>query len=150
MFQQFLHSSWTIFSSSTIFIQSYFFLISAPDSNYFLKASSFIYFFMVPSVCVCVCVCVYVCVCISFYRKGFSWLKQNKCNARDQASDVILRKLLCVKYLRRHVIDNHSRDLQASNYATVSIKPGRATGSKRQLLEILKTKGKSAKHSCLP
>ena len=37
------------------------------------------------------------------HRKGF-WLKQNnKCNARDQASDVVLRKLLCVKYLRRHV-----------------------------------------------
>ena len=46
--------------------------------------------------CVCVCVCVYVCVCISFHRKGFSWLKQsNRCNARDQANDVMLRKLLC-------------------------------------------------------
>ena len=66
-------------------------------------------------VCVCVCVCVYVCVCISFHRKGFSWLKQNnKCDARDQASDDVLRKLLCAKYLHRHVIDNHSRDLQTS------------------------------------
>ena len=55
----------------------------------------------------CVCVCVCVCVRISFYRKGFSWLKQNnKCNARDQASHVVLRKLLYVKYLRRHVINN--------------------------------------------
>ena len=36
------------------------------------------------------CVCVYVCI-------SFHCLKQNnKCNARDQASDVVLRKLLCV------------------------------------------------------
>ena len=76
--------------------------------------------------------CVCVCVCISFPRKGFSWLKQNsKCNARDQVSDVVLRKLPCVKYLRRHVIGNHSRDLQASNCARVSFEQGRATISKR-------------------
>ena len=43
--------------------------------------------------------------------------QNNKHNARDQASDVALRKLLCVKYLRRHVTDNHSMDLQASNCA---------------------------------
>ena len=24
-----------------------------------------------------------VCVFIPYYRRGFSWLKQNKCNARD-------------------------------------------------------------------
>ena len=77
-----------------------------------------------------------VCVCISFHRKGFSWLTQNnKCNAKDQTSNVVLRKLFCVKYLRRHVIDYHSRDLQASNCARVSIKPGRDTRSKRELLE---------------
>ena len=35
-----------------------------------------------------------MCVFISFHRRGFSWLKQNKCNARDQASDVVLRKSL--------------------------------------------------------
>ena len=63
---------------------------------------------------------------------------KNKCNARDQASNVVLRKLLCVKYLRRHVINNHSRDFQASNCARVSIKSGRATRSKRQLLELSK------------
>ena len=49
-------------------------------------------------VCVCVCVRarVYVCVCvfISFHRKGFSWLKKNnKCNASDQANDVVLRNI---------------------------------------------------------
>ena len=56
-----------------------------------------------------------VCVFISFHRRGFSWLKQNnKYNARDQASDVVLRKSLFVKYIHHHIIDNHSRDLQAS------------------------------------
>ena len=71
---------------------------------------------------------------ISFHGRGFSWLKQNnKCNARDQASDVVLRKSLCVKYIHHHIID---RDLQASNYARVSIKPGGATRNKRQLLKL--------------
>ena len=83
--------------------------------------------------------CVCVCVCVSFHRKGFSWLKQkNKYNARDQVSDVVLRKLHCVKCLCRHVINNHSRDLQASNYARMSIKLGRAMRSKRHLLELSK------------
>ena len=44
----------------------------------------------------------------------------------------------CVKYLRRHLIDNHRRDLQASNCARVSIKPGRATRKTRQLLKLSK------------
>ena len=61
--------------------------------------------------------------------------QNNKCNVRDQASNTVLRKLLCVKYLPRHVIDNHSRDFQTNNCATVSVKPGRATRSKRQLLK---------------
>ena len=76
---------------------------------------------------------------ISFHGKVFSWLKQNnKCNTRDQASDVVLRKLICVKKLRHQVIDNHNRDLQASYCARVSIKLGRATRSKRQLLKLSK------------
>ena len=29
------------------------------------------------------------------------------CNARDQASDVVLRKSPCVKYFHHHIIDNH-------------------------------------------
>ena len=99
----------------------------------------FVCLFVCVCVCVRVCVCVCMCVCISFHRKGCSWLKQNnKCNARDQATDDVLRKLLCVKYLCRHVINNHSRDLQASNCARVSIKPRRATRTKRQLLELSK------------
>ena len=82
---------------------------------------------------VCVCVCVFV----SFLRKASPDLKKNnKCNARLQASDVVLRKLLGVKYLDCHVIGNHSRDLPASNCARVSIKPGKATRSKRQLSEL--------------
>ena len=40
--------------------------------------------------------------------------QSNKCNARDQASDVVLLKYICVKNLRRHVIDNYSSDLQTS------------------------------------
>ena len=85
----------------------------------------------------CVCVCVCVCMFISFHRRGCSLLKQNnKCNARDQTSDVVMRKLLCVKYLHGHVIDIHSRDCQASSYARKSIKPGGATRSKRKLLEL--------------
>ena len=80
-----------------------------------------------------VCVCVFV----SFHRKASPDLKKNnKCNARLQASDVVLRKLLGVKYLDCHVIGNHSRDLPASNCARVSIKPGKATRSKRQLSEL--------------
>ena len=67
-----------------------------------------------------------------------------------QASDVVLGKLLRVKNLRLHVIDNHSRDLLASNCARVSVKPGKAARSKRQLLRLSKTNGKSAKHSYLP
>ena len=79
--------------------------------------------------------CVYVCVYFLPLR-GFSLLTQNnKCNAIDQASDDVLRKLLCVKNPCRYVIDNQSRDLQASSSARVSIKPGRATRSKRQLLK---------------
>ena len=67
-----------------------------------------------------------------------------------KSSDVVLRKLLRVKNLRLLVIDNHSRDLLASNCTRVSIKPGKAARSKRQLLKLSKTNGKSATHSYLP
>ena len=63
----------------------------------------------------CVCVCVYI-----YFLSSLRLLlieQNNKCNTRDQTSDVKLRKYFCVKNLCRHVIDNHSRDLQASNYA---------------------------------
>ena len=93
-------------------------------------------FWLLPKFSKYVCVC--VCVFISVQCRGF-WLNEdNKCNARDQASDVVLRKLLRVKYLRRHVIDNHRRDRQASNCARVSVKPSRATRSKRQFLDFSK------------
>ena len=110
--------------------------------NYFASLQNFFTLFC-PGMCVCERVCVYVCLCvcvfISFHRKGLSWLKQNNIsNARDQASDVVLRKLFSVKYFHRQIIDNLSRDLQASNCARVSIKPGRATRSKRQLLKLSK------------
>ena len=53
-------------------------------------------------------------------------------------SSVNCGKWFCVKYFRRHVIENRSRDLQASNCARVSIKRGRATISKWQLLKLSK------------
>ena len=64
--------------------------------------------------------------------------QNSKCNARDQTSSVVLRKWFCVKYLCHYIIDNHSRDLPASNCARVSIKTGRATRSKRQFLKLSK------------
>ena len=89
--------------------------------------------------CVCACVCVYVCVCgggcvvggcvlacvcvCAYFLPPLRLLlteQSNKCNARDQASDVELGKYFCVDNLCHHVIDNHSRDLQASNYAKES------------------------------
>ena len=63
-----------------------------------------------------------------------------------QASDVVLRKLLRVKNLHLHVIDNHSRDLLASNCARGSIKPGKAVRKKK----CEEKYDKSAKHSYLP
>ena len=42
------------------------------------------------SVCMRVCVCVCVCVCVYFLRLLLT--EKNKCNARDQASNVALRK----------------------------------------------------------
>ena len=105
-------------------------IVSAKKTHHCL-----IYFQHQPLLLLNVCVC--VCVFISFHRKGFSWLKQNnKYNARDQASDVMLRKLLSVQYFHYHVIDNLSRDPQASNCVRVSIKPGWATRNKRQLLKL--------------
>ena len=90
-------------------------------------------------VCVCVCVCLFVCLFISVHRKGFSWLNRTMDVLPDiQASDVVLRKLLCVKNLHLHIIVNHSRDLLASNCARVSLKLGRAMRSKRQLLKLSK------------
>ena len=62
----------------------------------------------------------------------------------------MLRKLLCVKYIHRHVIDDHSRDPQVSNCAGVSIETGGAKRSKRQLVRLSKLNDKSLKHTYLP
>ena len=84
-------------------------------------------------------VCTSVCVFISVHHKGFSWLNRTMDVLPDiQASYVMLRKLLCVKNPRLHVMVNHRRDLLASNCARVSIKLGIATRSKRQLLKLSK------------
>ena len=53
-----------------------------------------------------VCVCVF----ISFHHKSFSWLNKTiNVVPVVQVSDGMLRKYFCIKYLCRHVIDNHSR-----------------------------------------
>ena len=42
-----------------------------------------------------VCVCVYVCVCVCLFpstAKTSPAEQNNKCNAKDQASDIVLRK----------------------------------------------------------
>ena len=41
--------------------------------------------------------------------------KNNKCNVRVQVYDGMLRKFFYIKYLYRHVIGNHSRNIQADN-----------------------------------
>ena len=92
-------------------------------------------------VCVCMCVCVCVCVCVCLFpstvKASPERTKQYECNARVQVSDDMLRNLFCVKFLRRHIINNHSGDLGASN---CSREPGRATRSKRQLSKLSKYK----------
>ena len=76
-----------------------------------------------------------VCVCLFPFTERLLLTEQNhKCSVRVQISDGILGKSFCIKYLCRHVIDNHSRDLQAGNCKRVSIKAGKATRSQRQLL----------------
>ena len=122
-------------------------------------------------VCVSVCVCVYVCVvsllkkvccekvallcvCVCVYLFPFTVNllltgQNNKCNARDWVSDGMLRKYLSVKGLYRHIIDNHSRDLQASN----CIKECQLNRAEpREVIDnsYKLSRSQSAKHSYLP
>ena len=69
-------------------------------------------------VCVCVCVCGCACVCgfISSHRKGFSRLNKTINEVPEvEVSNCMLRKYFFVNYLCRYVIENHCRNLQASN-----------------------------------
>ena len=95
------------------------------------------FYWLILHVLSCVCVSVFVCLFPSTARLLLTE-KNNKCNARDQAKAVVMKKWFCVKHLRCHAIDNYNRDLQASNCARVSIKPSRATINKRQLLKLSK------------
>ena len=79
-----------------------------------------------------------MCVYPSTEKGSPEWNRTMNVLPDIQASDVLLRKLFCVKNLRFHVIVNYSRDLQASNCARVSSKPGKATRSKTQLLKLWK------------
>ena len=82
-------------------------------------------------VCVCVCVCVYVCL----FPFTLTIEQNNKCNARVQVSDSVLRKYFCIKNLYLRVKENHRKNLHDSNFAKrVSIKSGKTTIGKRQLL----------------
>ena len=63
---------------------------------------------------VCLCECMSVCMCACLFLPAE---QNNKCNTRDQVSHVVLSKYFRMKNLRRHAIDNHSRDVQISNCA---------------------------------
>ena len=69
-------------------------------------------------VCVCVCLCVCVCICVYFLSPERPLLAEQdkKCNARDQASDVALRKYFYVKKLCRHDIDNCAKECRLNCY----------------------------------
>ena len=69
----------------------------------------------------------YVCVFILCHYKGFSWLKKEiNVMPEVQASDGILVKYFCVKYLCRQVIDNNRRNLQ-SGYCAKECRLNRAS-----------------------
>ena len=109
------------------------------------KCKVFIVTFCVSGVCVCVCVCLFP----FMVKASPDWTKtSDKCNARDQVSDGMLRKYFCVKNLYCHAIGNHSRDLQASNCAKeCQLNSAEPREVKDNFLE---TNSKSMKHSSLP
>ena len=91
-----------------------------------------------------------MCVCVYFLPPQRLLLTEIY-DARDQVSDGMLRKLLCVKFFRRHFIDNHSRDFRASNCSReCQLNRAKPREVKDNSQNFLKTKGKSAKHSYLP
>ena len=81
-------------------------------------------------VCMCVFVCVCVCVCVCACVGGWVWVcvyflsplrlllteKDNKCNARAQVSNGMLRKFFSIKCLCRHVKYNHASYLKGTNF----------------------------------
>ena len=77
------------------------------------------------------CVCVY----LLSPRMLFLTKQNNNCNARVPVSDGLLRKYFCIKDLCLHFKDNHRKNpLSWQLCKRVSIKLGKATRSKRQLL----------------
>ena len=73
-------------------------------------------------------------VCVYFLSPERLLLtEQNvKCNSRVQVSDYMLRKIYCIKYLCRHVMDNHSRIFKLATLKKVSSKTGES--HEKQLL----------------
>ena len=98
-----------IFLSSNLEFRSSFLPLFLPSFLTYLLTYLLIYLLD------CVCVCLFV--FISCYCKGFSWLNKTINVMLNQVSDNMQRKYFCVKNLCRHVIGNHSRNLQASNCA---------------------------------
>ena len=91
------------------------------------------------------------CVCMYFLAPQMLLLTEqnNKCNARDQVIDFVLRKLLCVKYLRRQVIDNHSKDLQAISVQDCQWNRAEQGEVEDNSSNFPKTNGKNTKQSYL-
>ena len=88
-----------------------------------------------------VCIhCVHVCVCVfSSTVKASAWTKT--INVMPGIRPAMLRwgnYSVSSSLLHCRIIDNHNRDIQASNCARVSIKPGTAIRNKIQLLELSK------------
>ena len=67
-----------------------------------------------------------------------------------QLSDAMLRKYFYIKYLCRHVIDNHGRSLQAGNCEKrCELNRAEPREVKDNSYKLSKTNGKNAKHNCL-
>ena len=103
-------------------------------------------------VCVCVCVCVYVGVFISFHHKGFSWL-----NKTINVMPVFRSAMVCwgnISVSRIFVFTSKTVIERTFKLETVqnSVNQTRQSHKKKKatLINLLKSNGKSAKHSYLP
>ena len=92
-----------------------------------------------------------VCVCSFPFTVKASPNRTKQLILEAQISDGMLRKFFCAKYLCLHVIDNHSRNLQASICAKeCQLNREEPQEVKGNSYKLCKTNSKSAKHSYLP
>ena len=87
---------------------------------------------------VCVCVCMYVCVCACVYLFPFTVKlllteQNNKCNARIQVSEVRSGQSSGTFVATSYI--TIARTVKLATVKRVSIKPGKAARSKRQLFK---------------